>query len=155
MSDKPLQRCIGRKELTARNRKFLELLADGIGAQAAYVEAGYKGAPHTAYELKRQLKAELRELLEARGYSMEGVASEILNLAKLKVDMSKHPNGIPLSQKIAILRLFAQTVKEASPKGPQQNVTAFIINRAGAPDVVAPAPHGTITDTTATDGSAQ
>lgn len=130
MTDKqPLQRCIGRKALSPRNKIFLERLADGLPAQDAYRLAGYTGSPHTAYELKRQLKAELREVLEARGYSMEGVAAEILNLTKLPVDMTKYQNGIPLSQKIQILKLFAQTVKEDSPKGAQQNVTAFIISR--------------------------
>lgn len=124
---------IGRKALSARNKVFLDKLADGTPIVDAYRLAGYTGSPHTAYELKRQLRQELRDVLEARGYSLEGVAAEILNLSRLPVDLTKYPNGIPLSQKIAILRLFAQTLQhETVPKQAQQNVTAFIINR-GAP----------------------
>ena len=138
MSDnQPQKRCIGRKALSPRNRVFLDKISDGVNAVDAYRLAGYTGSPHTAYELKRQLKQELRAVLEAKGYSMEGVAAEILSLAKLPVDMGPHKNGIPLSQKIQILKLFAQTVKDDAPRGAQQNVTAFIINRAGpAPDVI-------------------
>lgn len=121
---------IGRKALSPRNKIFLDKLADGVGTIDAYRLAGYTGGNHTAYELKRQLQKELRNVLEARGFSIEGVASEILNLSKLPVDLTKYPNGIPLSSKIQILRLFASTVKDDAPsKGPTQNVTAFIVNR--------------------------
>lgn len=131
MEEKKIQSSIGRKALNAKNQKFLDKLADGIPTVDAYRLAGYTGSNHTAYELKRQLKQELREVLEARGYTMEGVATEILSLAKLPVDMTKYPNGIPLSQKIQVLKLFAQTLKDESPRtqGQQPHVTAFIINR--------------------------
>lgn len=143
METKPeKQSSVGRKELSDRNRVFLDKLADGVPTVDAYRLAGYTGSPHTAYELKRQLKQELRNVLEARGYSMEGLASEILNLTKLPVDLTKYPNGIPLSQKIQILKLFAGTLKGDSPRaaGPQ-SVTAFIIQReAPAPQPQRAAP---------------
>lgn len=145
----PRTSSIGRKALSARNKVFLDKLADGTPIVDAYRLAGYTGSPHTAYELKRQLRQELRDVLEARGYSLEGVAAEILNLSRLPVDMTKYPTGIPLSQKIAILRLFAQTLQhESAPKQQaQQNVTAFIINRApGAGTRV------NVVDTTADEG---
>ena len=121
----------GRKALTAQNKIFLDKLADGVPCVDAYRLAGYTGSNHTAYEMRRQLKAELRAVLEARGFTIEGVASEILNLSKLPVDLTKYPNGIPLNQKLQILRLFAQTVKEDQPKQAAPNVTAFIIQRGG------------------------
>lgn len=121
----------GRKELTPRNRVFLERIADGVPIVDAYRLAGYTGAPHTAHELKRQLKSELKELLEARGFSIEGLASQILELQKIPVNMRMYPDGIPLSQKIQLLRLQLQALKDDAPKAapPVQNVTAFIVNR--------------------------
>ena len=124
----------GRKSLTPQNKVFLDKLADGVPVVDAYRLAGYTGSNHTAYEMRRQLKAELRVVLEARGFTIEGVASEILNLSKLPVDLSKYPNGIPLNQKLQILRLFAQTVKEDQSKQSTPNVTAFIIQRGSGPD---------------------
>lgn len=120
----------GRKALTARNRIFLDKLSDGVPPVDAYRLAGYTGSPHTAYELKRQLKAELREMLEAKGFTLEGLASEILNLSRLPVDLTKYPNGIPLDKKIQIMKLHAQLIKDDAPKAQAApHVTAFIINR--------------------------
>ena len=106
----------GRKELTPRNLIFLEKLADGVPIVDAYRLAGYTGASHTAHELKRQLKSELKELLEARGFSIEGLASQILELQKLPVNMRMYPDGIPLSQKIQLMRLQLQALKDDAPK---------------------------------------
>lgn len=132
MEENKIQPHMGRKQLNEKNKIFLEKLAEGHPVVDAYRLAGYTGSNHTAYEMRRQLKKELREVLEAKGYSMEGIAADILKLAQLPVDMTKHQNGIPLGQKIQILKLFAQTLKDSEPKAPpaQQNVTAFIINRA-------------------------
>jgi len=128
--NKKLSSSIGRKALSPRNKVFLDKLADGVPVVDSYRLAGYTGGPHTAYELKRQLKQELREVLEARGFTMEGVATEILSLSKLPVDLTRYPNGIPLEAKIRILKLFAQTVKDDAPKQTAApHVTAFIINR--------------------------
>jgi hypothetical protein len=120
-----------RKALSARNRVFLDKLSDGINVVDAYRLAGYKGnSNHAAYELRRQLKQELRDVLEAKGFTMEGVASEILALSKLPVNPTQIKDGISLNQKIQILKLFSQTLQNQLPKGPtQQNVTAFIVNR--------------------------
>jgi hypothetical protein len=142
---------IGRKALSARNKIFLDKLADGVSVIDAYRLAGYTGGNHTAYELKRQLKLELKEVLEARGFTMEGVAAELLNLSKLPVDLTKYPNGIPLSQKLQILRLHLLALKDDTPRHApaQQNVTAFIINRGqgSGPKVSVQPP----VDTTATE----
>lgn len=122
---------IGRKELTPRNRLFLERIADGLPIVDAYRLAGYHGAPHTAHELKRQLRGELKAILEARGFSMEGLAAEVLKLQAMPLNMKLYPDGIPLSQKIQILRLQLQALKDDAPKAPSSppNITAFIINR--------------------------
>lgn len=145
--NKQIQPARGRKVLNEKNKRFLDELSNGTPVIDAYHLAGYTGSNHTAYELKRQLKQELREVLEAKGYSIEGVASEILNLSKLPVDLTKYPNGIPLSQKIQILRLFAQTLKDDAPRAQAQqpHVTAFIINRGSS------GPHVKVVETTATD----
>lgn len=141
-----LQAARGRKVLNEKNKRFLEELSNGVPVIDAYHLAGYTGGNHTAYELKRQLKQELRELLEAKGYSIEGIASELLNLNKLPVDLTKYPNGIPLAQKIQILKLFAQTLKDDAPRAQpsQPHVTAFIINRGSSP-------HVKVVETTATE----
>ena len=130
--EKKLQPHMGRKALSTRNRIFLDKLADGVPVVDAYRLAGYTGSNHTAYELRRQLKQELRDVLEARGFSMEGVASEILALSKMPLNMALYKDGIPLSQKIQILKLFAQTLKDEAPKQSSavQNVTAFIVSRS-------------------------
>ena len=130
--EKKLQPHMGRKALSTRNRIFLDKLADGVPVVDAYRLAGYTGSNHTAYELRRQLKQELRDVLEARGFSMEGVASEILALSKMPLNMELYKDGIPLSQKIQILKLFAQTLKDEAPKQSSavQNVTAFIVSRS-------------------------
>lgn len=147
--DKAISSSVGRKELSPRNKIFLDKLADGVQCVDAYRLAGYQGGPHTAYELKRQLKQELRAVLEARGFTLEGVATEILNLSKLPVDLTKYPNGIPLGQKIQILKLFAQTIKDDAPKAPASpHVTAFIINRGQGPGA---APKVNIVETTSTE----
>lgn len=147
----PSRNRIGRKALSARNKIFLDKLADGVPVIDAYRLAGYTGGNHTAYELKRQLRGELKEVLEARGFTMEGVASELLNLSKLPVDLTKYPNGIPLGQKLQILRLHLLALKDDAPRHApaQQNVTAFIINRGqpGGPSVKVQPP----IDTTATE----
>jgi len=147
---KKLQPHMGRKALSPRNRVFLDKLADGVPVVDAYRLAGYTGGNHTAYELRRQLRQELREVLEARGFTIEGVASEILNLTRLPVDLTKYPNGIPLDKKIQVLKLFAQTIKDDAPKqAPAPHVTAFIINRHPSGPVVK------VTDTTATSEPVQ
>lgn len=145
---KAISSSIGRKVLSPRNKIFLDKLADGVPVIDSYRLAGYTGGNHTAYELKRQLKQELKQVLEARGFTMEGVASEILNLSKLPVDLTKYPNGIPLGQKLQILRLHLLALKDDAPRAPaaQQNVTAFIVSRSPG--------HGArvnVVDTTVTD----
>jgi len=144
-NEKKLQPHMGRKALSSRNKVFLDKLADGVPVVDAYRLAGYTGGNHTAYELRRQLRQELREVLEARGFTIEGVASEILNLTRLPVDLTKYPNGIPLDKKIQLLKLFAQTIKDDAPKqAPTPHVTAFIINRGNTPGA-----RIQVTDTTA------
>lgn len=144
-NEKKLQPHMGRKTLSPRNRVFLDKLADGVPVIDAYRLAGYTGGNHTAYELRRQLKNELRNVLEGRGFTIEGVATEILNLTRLPVDLTRYPNGIPLDKKIQILRLFAQTLKDDAPKSVSTpHVTAFIISRSTGPGA-----RVQVTDTTA------
>jgi len=121
-------------KLTNRARLFIEFMCDGLKTYEAYLKAGYKGSAHASYELRRLLSNHLRERLEARGFSMEGVAQELLSLSDHPV---VDPTGAPISsltlnQKLSILKLFLQALPK--PPAAQQvnvrNVTAFVVNRA-------------------------
>lgn len=99
--------------LTPKNRLFLELLADGKPVAVAYKEAGYKGSYHAAYELKSQLKSELVKVLEAKGFSREGLAGEILKLNQLPL-ADVYKQGINLNQKLSILKLLNSALPKPS-----------------------------------------
>lgn len=112
-------------DLTPRNRVFLELLASGVDTLDAYKQAGYRGSPHAAYELKSSLKGPLAALLEAKGFSHEGVASEILNLVKLPLHESQ--TKVNIQQKIQILKLMLQALPKQEKE--QKQLTNFIISQ--------------------------
>lgn len=117
--------------LTVKNRLFLEHLASGLSVVDAYKQAGYKGSYHAAYELKSQLKGELVKVLEAKGFSREGLASEILKLNQMPLaDIYK--GGINLNQKLSILKLLNSALpKESETKVNQVTVLNFGRNQEG------------------------
>jgi hypothetical protein len=111
--------------LTVKNRLFLEHLADGKAVIEAYRQAGYKGSYHAAYELKSQLKGELVKVLEAKGFSREGLAGEILKLNQLPL-ADVYKQGINLNQKLSILKLLNSALpKQAESKVGQVTVLNF------------------------------
>lgn len=111
--------------LTVKNRLFLEHLANGSAVVEAYKQAGYKGSYHAAYELKSQLKGELVKVLEAKGFSREGLASEILKLNQLPL-ADVYKQGINLNQKLSILKLLNSALpKEDTSKIGQVTVLNF------------------------------
>lgn len=120
-------------KLTNRGRLFIEYMADGLKTYEAYLKAGYRGNAHASYELKRLLAPHLKSLLESRGFSMEGVASELLSLAAHPVvDKEGKPlSNVTLGQKLSILKLFLQALPkpDAGRNTTIRNVTAFVVNR--------------------------
>lgn len=112
-------------QITPRNRVFLEYLSSGLSTFDAYRKAGYKGNYHAAYELKSQLKSALLMVLEAKGFSREGLAAEILKLNQLPLN-DMYASGINLDQKLKILKLLnASLPKEKEAKVGQVTVLNF------------------------------
>lgn len=113
--------------LTPKARVFIQLICDGLPVPDAYRKAGYDGKNnHAAYALKALLSKHLREALEARGFSMEGIATEILQLTKIPLIPRE---AVTLDEKIKILRLFASVMPRQERAATSPHVTAFIINR--------------------------
>jgi hypothetical protein len=123
----------GNKEplsLTPKNRLFLEYLADGLAVIDAHKKAGYSGNKNAAYELKSQLQqaGALTRVLEAKGYSREGLATEILQLNQLPL-MEVYKNGVNINQKIQILKLFLQSLPKQIETNEKKEITAFVITK--------------------------
>jgi hypothetical protein len=134
--------------LTPKNRLFLEYLADGLTVVEAHKKAGYSGNKNAAYELKSQLQqaGALTKVLEAKGYSREGLATEILQLNQLPL-MDVYKNGVNINQKIQILKLFLQSLPKQIETSEKKEITAFIINKGN--DGSIKVKDGSVVDTTA------
>ena len=117
-------------KLTTRARLFLELLSQGKDILVAYREAGYKGSSHAAYELKSSLRQDYAELLNAKGFGLESVSQQILELSKLPLrDIYKQ--GVNLQEKLKILTLHAKVLKDFQPeKDTKKAITAFIVTKS-------------------------
>lgn len=103
------------KRLTPRNRIFIELICDGVPIVEAHKKAGYSGKAGAAYELKSSLKYEIAKALEARGFSREGLATEILKLSQLPLS-DVYKSGISFNQKLALLRLLNSALPKEEEK---------------------------------------
>lgn len=103
------------RQLTSRNRIFIDLLCEGVPVVEAHKKAGYSGKKSAAYELKRELKHEIAKALEARGFSRENLAMEILKLSQ--IPLTDSCKAVTFNQKLALLRLMnAALPRETEPR---------------------------------------
>lgn len=113
------------RQLTTKNKSFLQHLANGRPTLEAYKLAGYNGEPHAAYELRYQLKAHLATLLEQGGFSRETVAIEVNKLMALP--LSEEIKNVNFKQKLDLLRFMDKALpKEIS--GARPSITPFKLN---------------------------
>jgi len=113
------------RQLTAKNKAFLQHLAAGRPTLEAYKLAGYQGEPHAAYELRYQLKHHLATLLEQGGFSRETMAIEVNKLMALP--LNPEIANVNFKQKLDLLRFM----DKALPKeivGARPNITPFKLN---------------------------
>lgn len=113
--------------LTSKNKLFLDYLTDGYSVVDAYKKAGYNGTNHAAYELKSYLSQELGPMLEAKGFTLEGLASDIEKLNRIPLHESAM-NGVTLNQKINILRLKASCIPKQAAPGTNTSFTTINFN---------------------------
>jgi hypothetical protein len=98
-------------ELTPRNRAFLNYMLEGHNAVTAYKLAGYEGQPHTAHQLKWNLRRYFRPMAEARGMSAEDLLMKMAELAEKKLvrytkdDRAVEIEGITVDQAIKLMAL--------------------------------------------------
>ena len=113
------------RELTTKNKAFLQHLAAGRPTLEAYSLAGYKGEPHAAYELRYQLKAHLAQLLEQGGFSRDTLAIEVNKLMALP--LNEEVKNVNFKQKLDLLRFMDKALpKEINGSKPQ--ITPFKLN---------------------------
>lgn len=111
------------ERLTKANRLFLEFIVDGIPVGEAYKKAGYKGEVKNAYNLKLKLKSELAKVLEARGFSREGVMVELNKLNTLPLKEKE----ITIDQKLRLYKLVLETIPEKFKGGSRDVIQPFVI----------------------------
>ena len=114
-----------QRELTAKNKAFLQHLAAGRPTLEAYKLAGYQGEPHAAYELRYQLKAHLATLLEQGGFSRETVAIEVNKLKALP--LSEEIKNVNFKQKLDLLRFMDKALPKEI-EGSKPPITPFKLN---------------------------
>lgn len=118
------------RELTAKNRLFLQLLTEGKSTLQAYKEAGYKGNDHAAYQLRSDLKEELIKVLEGQGVDRAGLMLSLRNLISLP-SIEEQIGRVQAKTKLQALGLLFKMVEAAKPSaGEQPRITAFIVNGA-------------------------
>lgn len=113
------------KPLTAKNRAFLQHLADGRPTLEAYHLAGYHGEPHAAYQLRSDLKTHLQYLLENGGFNREQLGAEIKRLNELPLDPGI--KNVNFKQKLDILRLMEKALPKLMANESRPAITPFII----------------------------
>lgn len=129
-SKKELQTIEFKKSLTIKNRRFIELVAQGEVLHEAYRKAGYSGRSYYApYELKSYLKNEIKYAMEANGISEEGVMIETKRL----LDIPLHPSQthITVNQKLRIANSLHKMIPKEAEKRPQ--ISPIIIQRGDGP----------------------
>lgn len=111
------------KKLTAKDHRFLQLLAEGKTTLEAYYEAGFKGKAHAAYQLRSYLKEEMLAILEGQGFSKEGLVSELNKLNSLTLAQST----INVKEKLDILKTLAKLLPQDRTEE-KPRITAIVIN---------------------------
>lgn len=118
-----------KRELTVKNKLFLQGLLEGKPTFVAYTEAGYEGSKHAAYELRSSLKEDLIRALEAQGIDRAGLMLSLSQLMQLPLK----ENEISLKHKIDLLKLLAKTIP-ADQSANKPKITAFIVNTKVEPN---------------------
>lgn len=121
-----------KRQLTAKNKQFLQHLASGRPTLEAYRLAGYTGDNHAAYQLRSDLKQQLAFLLEQGGFSREQLGVEINRLNELPLDPDI--KNVNFRQKLDILRLMEKATAKSQIQGEKPKVTPFLIaiNKPGS-----------------------
>lgn len=122
-SKAPILRKQGGK-LTLKNQSFLNHLLAGKSTIDAYRLAGYKGNGHAAYQLRSQLKEQLKSLLEAEGLDRNGLKIKV----KRMLELGLNPEITSLSPKmyLDVLR-FADKLMEHENES-DIKISPFLIN---------------------------
>lgn len=115
-----------QRQLTAKNRAFLQHLASGRPTIEAYHLAGYKGEVHAAYQLRSDLKQQLALLLEQGGFSREQLGIEINRLNELPLDPTI--KNVNFKQKLDILRLMERATTKTLIAGDRPKITPFVVS---------------------------
>ena len=113
------------RALTAKNKSFLQHLANGRPTLEAYKLAGYNGEPHAAYELRYQLKHHLALLLEQGGFSRETIAVEVNKLMALP--LADEIKNVNFRQKLDLLK-FMNAALPKQVEGIKPQITPFKLN---------------------------
>lgn len=123
------------RPLTAKNKAFLQHLADGRPTLEAYKLAGYKGDAHAAYQLRSDLRVHLANLLEMGGWSRESLATEVKKLNEIPLDPSIR--NVNFKQKLDILRLMDKALPKEIPLNERPKISPFIIgiNNPGSVEI--------------------
>ena len=111
------------RELTPKNRLFLQLLSEGKSTLEAYELAGYKGERHAAYQLRSDLKEELIKTLEGQGIDRAGLMFGVKQLLELPLRETE----ISVKTKIDLLKLLAKVVPQPVETD-KPKITAFVVN---------------------------
>lgn len=132
--------------LTARNRKFIALIFQGLSTVDAYRGAGYKGADHTAYELRVAMKPFIEQFCEANGLDKAGLMVDLGRLSSLPV---RDVNGnaltfVTLNQKLKLMKAHGELVN-ASKSSPS-TITAIVIGRGSDGKATVSIPAGKVQD---------
>jgi hypothetical protein len=101
-----------KKELTRKNRAFLELLLSGKPTQEAYTLAGYKGGGNAPYVLRSELKWVLQEMLAGQGLDRVGLKMELKKLLALPV--IEMP--VTVEQRLKILKFMDKLTEDQDAK---------------------------------------
>ena len=109
------------KALTRRARAFLELLVAGKSTLEAYELAGYTGEPHSAYQLRSDLRFHLAQAIEAHGVSPSDVKIELIKLLKLPVA----EQTVSVRTKLNLLKFMDKLTETQAERAP---ITPFLVN---------------------------
>lgn len=131
----PIPQKAGARPLTAKNKAFLQHLANGRPTLEAYKLAGYKGDAHAAYQLRSDLRTHLANLLEMGGWSRESLASEVQKLNEIPLDPTI--KNVNFKQKLDILRLMDKALPKEIALNDKPKISPFIIgiNNPGSVEI--------------------
>lgn len=118
-----------KRELTPKNRVFLQLLSEGVKTLEAYKQAGYKGNDHAAYQLRSDLKEELIKVLEGQGIDRAGLMQSLAELISLPINDVQKSMGVSVKQRLSMLQLLFKMTEATKPTHEDRpKITAFIVN---------------------------